>query len=128
MTRSPKSVAGAGVVAFAAIAVLALLGRGVAGDHGTSAKIGTQEARTLFYQPRQHSVFQDQSGTADPTFYYGWGYQGFGYYRIGGEQIAQMPVAVPRRGYSGKSTIGPGVRNWSTRRGSPLLRCWMRPM
>ena len=77
-------------------------------------------------QPFESALIQAQVAVAAPRYVYGSGAQGFGYYTTPAPQAAvaapSRPAAAPR------SSVGPGARNWSTGRRSPLHRPWMRPM
>jgi hypothetical protein len=65
-----------------------------------------------------------QPATTAPRFVYGSGAQGFGYYVAPARPAA--PATTPRS--AAPSSVGPGARNWSTGRRSPLHRPWLRPM
>jgi hypothetical protein len=92
---------------------LILLTRAVAGD---SESIGV---------PLEPAALQAQATVVPPRYVYGSGAQGFGYYTAPAPQPA---AAAPRPAAPARSSVGPGVRNWSTGRRSPLHRPWMRPM
>lgn len=60
--------------------------------------------------------------TAAPRFVYATGAQGVGFYP---QQAAPRTAARPAA--NNNRTVGPGVRNWTTGRRSPLHRPWLRP-
>ena len=70
---------------------------------------------------------------ATPRFVYATGFQGSGYYANPGPGAAPNPAATirtasPPRSAGGARTVGPGARNWTTGRRSPLHRPWLRAM
>ena len=113
MRRSLKSIPTVRLALFGGVAGLILLTRAVAGD---SESIGV---------PLEPAALQAQATVVTPRYVYGSGAQGFGYYTAPAPQPA---AAAPRPAAPARSSVGPGVRNWSTGRRSPLHRPWMRPM
>jgi hypothetical protein len=69
-------------------------------------------------------ALQVQAAATAPRFFYGSGAQGFGYYAAPAPRATT--ATAPRA--AAPSPVGPGARNWSTGRRSPLHRPWMRPM
>ncbi len=128
MRRSLKSVSMGRLVLLGVVAGLTLLVRGSASEIGSKALSEAQGAEGALVEPVDPSALQAQPRAATPRYYYGSGYQGFGYYPAPVQQVAPAPVAAPRQAPSVRSTVGPGVRNWSTGRSSPLHRPWMKPM
>jgi len=125
MRRSFKSMPTVRLALLGVVAGLILLTRGVAGDleSRTVAEAGGIEASLI--EPLEPAALQAQAAVAAPRFVYGSGAQGFGYYAAPAPQAA---AAAPRPAASARSSVGPGARNWSTGRRSPLHRPWMRSM
>jgi len=126
MRRSLKSMPTERLALLAVVAGLILLTRAVAGDLEATTVTEAGGTGASFTEPFELAGLQAQAGVASPTFFYGSGYQGFGYYTAPAPQAA--PAAAPRAAVSSRSSVGPGARNWSTGRRSPLHRPWMRPM
>lgn len=126
MRRSLKSTPTERLALLAVVAGLILLTRAVAGDLEATTVTEARGTGASFTEPFELAGLQAQTGVASPTFFYGSGYQGFGYYTAPAPQAT--PAAAPRAAVSSRSSVGPGARNWSTGRRSPLHRPWMRPM
>lgn len=72
---------------------------------------------------------------AVPRYTYGPGYSGYGYYPYSSPTAASPPASAyhtyssPSRHYSSDGdSVGPGHRDWTTGRDSPLAKPWLRPM
>ena len=68
-----------------------------------------------------------------PRYTYGPGYQGYGYYEYTSPAPVHQPSArqsymssIPGMYGPGGMTVGPGHRDWSTGRDSPLAKPWMQ--
>jgi hypothetical protein len=68
-----------------------------------------------------------------PRYTYGLGYQGYGYYPYTSPAPVHQPSArqsymssIPGMYGPGGMTVGPGHRDWSTGRDSPLAKPWMQ--
>lgn len=129
MHRTFSSLTGAKVAALGVMAALLSFEHGVASISGPAGTSSSHDAAAPLVEPLDPSAFQVQPGVAAPRYYYGWGYQGYGYYYAAPvQQAAPAPAPAPRQAPSSRSSVGPGVRNWSTGRSSPLHRPWMKPM
>jgi hypothetical protein len=106
---------------------LALLSRVLAGASVPESVIDARRIETAFGDSFDPAAVQTQLAAAPPRFVYGSGAQGFGYYTAQAPQPAPAATA-PRPAAPARSSVGPGARNWSTGRRSPLHRPWMRPM
>ena len=83
-------------------------------------RAGTEEGTTPASMALEVEVAQAQAAaTTSPRFVYTSGAQGVGYYASPAPRTA---VPQARRG---SGTVGPGVRNWTTGRRSPLHRPWL---
>lgn len=75
----------------------------------------------------------------EPRYIYAPGYYGYGYYAYPGPESNPQPAATSP-GYYGQAsrysgmgsmsdhTVGPGHRDWTTGRTSPLAKPWLKPM
>lgn len=75
----------------------------------------------------------------EPRYIYAPGYYGYGYYAYPGPESNPQP-ATGTTGYYGQAsrysgmssmrdhTVGPGHRDWTTGRTSPLAKPWLKPM
>jgi hypothetical protein len=85
-----------------------------------SARAGALEGTTPAAMALEVVIAQAQAAAAaSPRFVYTSGAQGVGYYASPAPRTA-APQARP-----GSGTVGPGVRNWTTGRRSPLHRPWL---
>jgi hypothetical protein len=88
-----------------------------------TARAGAEEGAAPASEALEVVIAQAQAAaTASPPFVYTTGAQGVGYYASPGPRTA-APQAQARRG---SGTVGPGARNWSTGRRSPLHRPWLK--
>ena len=131
--------------AFAALGLAALLSAGLqvssgAGDEPQPVKsargglLVTTEPLALLAQAQvaQPSLSQRRAPFV-PRYVYRFGYQGYGYYPYTTPAPVAQPTARQTYMYSipgmfgpGGMTVGPGHRDWSTGRDSPLAKPWMR--
>ena len=85
------------------------------------ARAGAEEGAAPASMALEVVIAQAQAAAAaSPRFVYTSGAQGVGYYASPAPRTA-APQARPS-----SSTVGPGVRNWSTGRRSPLHRPWLK--
>ena len=128
MQHALKSMTRARLIVLGVVAVLISLEQGLAGDPRPAEMSRSSEAEASLVEPLDPSALQVQPRVVVPSYYYGSGYQGYDYYPAAVQQVAPAPAAAPRPAASGRTSVGPGVRNWSTGRSSPLHRPWMKPM
>jgi len=84
------------------------------------ARAGAEEGATPASMALEVVVAQAQAAaTASPRFVYTSGAQGVGYY------ASPAPRTAAPQARRGSGTVGPGVRNWTTGRRSPLHRPWL---
>ena len=69
-----------------------------------------------------------------PRYTYRPGYQGYGYYMYTNPGTYSAPSGIHNYATSpgmfgpGGMTVGPGHRDWTTGRSSPIAKPWLRPM
>ncbi len=86
------------------------------------ARAGAEEGATPAAMALEVAIAQaPAAATASlPPFVYTSGAQGVGYY------ASPAPRTAAPQARRGSSTVGPGVRNWTTGRRSPLHRPWLK--
>ncbi len=85
------------------------------------ARAGAEEGAAPASRALEAVISQAQAAaTASPRFVYASGAQGVGYY------ASPAPRTAAPQARSGSGTVGPGVRNWTTGRRSPLHRPWLK--
>jgi hypothetical protein len=105
------------------VAGFGFLMRADAGILGSTTTAREGESAVALAGTLHPEAFQVQAAATAPRFVYGSGAQGFGYYAAPAPRAAT--ATTPRS--TTPSSVGPGARNWSTGRRSPLHRPWMRP-
>jgi hypothetical protein len=128
MRRLPRFVTVWRLALIGLFAGASLLEPGMARDAEPQGMNEADDTEYAAFEPAAPLLVQIPAASTTPRYYYGWGYQGFGYYVIPTQPVAPAAVAAPRPAASPRSSVGPSVRNWSTGRSSPLHRPWMKPM
>jgi hypothetical protein len=126
MRPALKSMPAARVALLGGVAGLVFLTRAFAGEFETTTVTEAGAAPASLTEPLEFAFIHAQAAAAAPRYFHGSGAQGFDYYTAPAPQAAV--AAAPRPAASARSSVGPGARNWSTGRRSPLHRPWMRPM
>jgi hypothetical protein len=104
---------------------LVLVSPAIARELGAELLAEPVGLRAPALEPGGSANFQAQPAATAPRFVYGSGAQGVGYYPYTAPRAATTPAATRP---AAPATVGPGVRNWSTGRRSPLHRPWLRAM
>jgi hypothetical protein len=110
----------AGALLLVGLAGFALIAR------ATEANASTSPLPSELAPPQTQTA---PTATAPGRYYYGPGFQGYGYYAVPGYQAAPAApaqVAAARPSAPRSQTVGPGARNWATGNRVPLHRPWLR--
>ena len=126
MRQALRSIPAVRIALLGGVAGLVLLTRVLAGESESATVTERGAIPASLAEPFEFALIQAQTAVAAPRYFYGSGAQGFGYYTAPAPQAAA--AAAPRPAAAPRSSVGPGARNWSTGRRSPLHRPWMRPM